>query len=134
MDRKWRFNRTALDTITPIQEFKAALPPRDADYELASVSDLYAVYTVLHIENRAIELQWSGQGRFYYFIAVQRYQRKGKAAVAVAAAPEGDEDPPEVAAAGGRLGGWARGVPGHAIPQLLYNTLSTTACWLWTSC
>lgn len=112
MDRKWRFNRGALDTLTPYSEFVKGLPPcdRPAARQIADMSDLYAVYTVLHIENRDIAVHWSSEGGFYYFVAVQTVwpraagdRRAGagagpaqsQAPPASAAAPEGDEDMPE---------------------------------------
>ena len=99
MDRKWRTNRSALDTVQSFPDFQAAMPACDCSYTLATATDLYAVYTVLHIEGKTSELRWSSQGRFYYFIAVQELWEQAGAAVAAGAlpaAPEGDEDPPEV--------------------------------------
>ena len=90
MQRKWRTNPGALDTVQPYPAFRASIPPRDADYSLADPTDLYAVYTVLHIESKQAELRWSPHGRFYYFLA--QWQQPAKAAVVQA--PEGDEDPP----------------------------------------
>lgn len=95
MDRKWRFNREALLTLQSLRDFIAELPNRSGAPmpDLASVSDIYAVYTILHIENRQVEVQWSSEGQFYFIVAVQHaYQRQNPPA----AAPEGDEDPPEV--------------------------------------
>lgn len=92
MDRKWRTNRGAINTVQSVQDFEAAMPPADAAYTLASTTDLYAVYTVLHIECKESELRWSPQGSFYYFLAVQRLAEEGQAQPA---APEGDEDMPQ---------------------------------------
>ncbi|GAB4821387.1 hypothetical protein N2152v2_008433 [Parachlorella kessleri] len=75
----------------PYQEFEHHLPQRDAPYTLADATDLYAVYTVLHIEGKKSQLQWSPQGSFYYFIAVQQLRQDGEPAQQPAA-PEGDED------------------------------------------
>ena len=46
MNRKWRTNYGAQDTVISYPDFRASLPPRDADYDLADPTDLYAVYTV----------------------------------------------------------------------------------------
>lgn len=91
MNRKWRTNRGALDTVQAYPAFREAIPPRDAPYSLSDPTDLYAVYTVLHIESKQAELRWSSHGRFYYFL-VQWEQPMEQAGVI--AAPEGDEDPP----------------------------------------
>ncbi|KAL4439470.1 hypothetical protein ABPG77_008799 [Micractinium sp. CCAP 211/92] len=91
MNRKWRTNRGALDTVQPYPAFRESIPARDAPYSLADPTDLYAVYTVLHIESKQAELRWSSHGRFYFFLVQweQPVEQTG-----VAAAPEGDEDPP----------------------------------------
>lgn len=91
MNRKWRTNRGALDTVQPYPAFRESIPARDAPYSLADPTDLYAVYTVLHIESKQAELRWSSHGRFYFFLVQweQPLEQTG-----VAAAPEGDEDPP----------------------------------------
>ena len=100
MDRKWRTNRDAIRSVAPYQEFAAALPPRGgAEYTLAATADLYAVYTVLHIERKECQLHWSPTGSFYYFIAVQQLAAEGGEAggadaAPAAPAPEGDEDLP----------------------------------------
>ena len=91
MDRKWRTNRAALCTVVPYQEFDVQLPQRDAPYTLADTTDLYAVYTVLHIDGKESQLQWSPQGSFYYFIAMQQLRQDGEAAQQPVV-PEGDED------------------------------------------
>ena len=95
MQRKWRTNRWALDTVLAHPVFRESIPPRDAEYTLADPTDLYAVYTVLHIENKQSELRWSPHGRFYYFLAQweQAQTADGRQAQQTAA-PEGDEDPP----------------------------------------
>ncbi len=92
MNRKWRTNPSAIDTVASYPAFRAAIPPRDSAYDLSTPTDLYAVYTVLHIESKQAELRWSPHGRFYYF-QVQWWQA-AKAGEGPAAAPEGDEDPP----------------------------------------
>lgn len=82
MDRKWRLNRGAIQTVRSYDEFSASIPPAprgEAEYTLSSTSDLYAVYTVLHIEIKQSELRWSDSGRFYYFLA--NWQEQPKAAV-----------------------------------------------------
>jgi hypothetical protein len=94
MDRKWRTNREALGTVASYQDFEGQLPERDSAYTLADTTDLYAVYTVLHIERKESQLRWSPQGSFYYFIAVQQLQPEGEAQQPLA--PEGDEDLPQV--------------------------------------
>jgi hypothetical protein len=92
MQRKWRTNRGALDTVVSYPDFRASIPPRDAKYDLSDPTDLYAVYTVLHIENKTAELRWSPHGRFYYFLV--QWQQEQSAEARQPAAPEGDEDPP----------------------------------------
>lgn len=95
MNRKWRTNRGALDTVLAYPVFRQSIPPRDADYTLSNPTDLYAVYTVLHIESKQAELRWSSHGRFYYFLVQweQPATASGQQGGPVAA-PEGDEDPP----------------------------------------
>lgn len=96
MDRKWRTNRPAYHTALSFPDFEKivnGIPWRN-DYELASLTDLYAVYIMLHIEGQEWELSWSPDGEFYYFVA-KRYVEEG-AEDAVIHAPEGDEDAPEV--------------------------------------
>ena len=97
MNRKWRTNYGAYDTAQAYPAFRAAIPRGEAGPggALADPTDLYAVYTVLHIEGKSPQLRWSPQGRFHYFVAVQQV---GGGAPAPAA--EGDEDPPEVRAWG----------------------------------
>ena len=95
MQRKWRTNRSALDTVVSYPDFRASIPPRDSDYSLADPTDLYSVYTVLHIESKQAELRWSPQGRFYYFLAQwEQAETTESQPQQHAAAPEGDEDPP----------------------------------------
>lgn len=95
MQRKWRTNPGALDTVIPYPAFRDSIPSRDAEYTLADPSDLYSVYTVLHIENKRSELRWSPHGRFYYFLAKWQQQEEAEGGQQQhAAAPEGDEDPP----------------------------------------
>ena len=105
MQRKWRTNRWALDTVLAYPVFRESIPPRDAEYTLADPTDLYAVYTVLHIENKQSELRWSPHGRFYYFLAQweQAQTADGRQAQQTAA-PEGDEDPPPQVRAPGQCG------------------------------
>ncbi|PRW45540.1 hypothetical protein C2E21_5954 [Chlorella sorokiniana] len=92
MNRKWRTNPGAIDTVASYPAFRASIPPRDSEYDLSTATDLYAVYTVLHIESKQAELRWSPHGRFYYFLA--QWWQASKAGEGPAAAPEGDEDPP----------------------------------------
>jgi len=90
MDRKWRTNRSALDTVLSFPQFTQLAQPWRHGYTLATLTDLYAVYTVLHIESKEWSLQWSEEGQFYYFLVKQTIVD------GTVAAPEGDEDPPEV--------------------------------------
>lgn len=92
MNRKWRTNPGAIDTVASYPAFRATIPPRDSEYDLSSATDLYAVYTVLHIESKQAELRWSPHGRFYYLLA--QWWQAAKDGEGTAAAPEGDEDPP----------------------------------------
>lgn len=108
MNRKWRTNPGALQTVLPYHEFRASIPlpaaaalpgsyggtpdaGSPAEAPLADPTDLYSVYTVLHIESKQAELRWSPHGRFHYFLAQWQQAATGAAPVA---APEGDEDPP----------------------------------------
>lgn len=70
MDRKWRTNRAAIDSQLSYPDFVTRLPERDAEYTLADATELYAVYTVLHIEKKEWELRWSSSAGLYYFLAV----------------------------------------------------------------
>ena len=95
MDRKWRTNRSAFDTALSLPEFErrlSALPWRK-EYALASVTDIYAVYIMLHIEDQEWQVAWSPEGEFYYFLATRHVTVEGETAIV---APEGDEDAPEV--------------------------------------
>ena len=92
MDRKWRTNRRALDTVLSYPAFRELVTPWKDNYKLATLTDLYSVYTVLHIESKEWEMGWCEEGQFYYFIARQRIGETAKQAPA----PEGDEDMPEV--------------------------------------
>lgn len=69
MDRKWRLNRAAIHSVKSYDDFCSSVPPASAKYELSAPADLYAVYTVLHIEAKASELRWSETGGFYFFLA-----------------------------------------------------------------
>ena len=91
MDRKWRLNRGAINTVLSFPAFCKLVEPLQESYKLATLTDLYAVYTVLHIESKEWEVRWSSEGEFYYFIAKQTITQTQQAAV-----PEGDEDIPAV--------------------------------------
>ena len=92
MDRKWRTNRGAHDTVLSYPAFRDLAQPWRQDYTLASLTDLYAVYTVLHIENKEWTLAWSEEAQFYYFVAKETIVEEQPGI----AAPEGDEDMPQV--------------------------------------
>ena len=94
MDRKWRTNRAAINTVLSFPAFRDLVTPLEPTYNLATITDLYSVYTVLHIENKQWEVQWSPEGQLYYFLAKQTVAKPGE--VQQAAAPEGDEDMPPV--------------------------------------
>ncbi len=89
MDRKWRFNRSALNSVLPYDQFAAGLPQPDAPCKLASITDLYAVYTVLSIENKANEIRWNSDCKFYYFLATL----PPPGSDALPRAPHEEEDP-----------------------------------------
>lgn len=136
MDRKWRTNRSAIETVLAYQDFLEAIPQRDAEYTLASSTDLYAVYTMLHIERKESELRWSPQGSFYYFIAVQSLQPEGEEAQQPRA-PEGDEDMPQV---GGphylhmhALGHCAIAAAAAVGAFLQFETISSSIMWSCTT-
>ncbi|KAI8112416.1 hypothetical protein M9434_003739 [Picochlorum sp. BPE23] len=97
MDRKWRLNRQALNTIESIVDFETRyIGTWNESCELATRTDVYAVYTVLHIENKQWELKWSDACRGYYFVTREESQEGttntvgGKAGCVTV--PEGDED------------------------------------------
>ena len=94
MDRKWRTNRGAVDTVQPLPTFRASLGIWKSEYQLATLTDLYAAYTVLHIEDKECTLMWSEEAGFYYFLTRQTIDGESPSV----AAPEGDEDPPLVSA------------------------------------
>ena len=93
MDRKWRTNRSAIDTVLSFPDFVRQVGPWKEGYKVASLTDLYAVYTVLHIEDKEWEIKWSESAQIYYFIAKQTIEQGVETK---ASAPEGDEDVPEV--------------------------------------
>ena len=107
MLRKWRTNPSALDSVLSYSAFRETIPAREAsEYTLSNPTDLYSVYTVLHIENKQAELRWSPQGAFYYFLVQWRQAVAANGAARQAMVPEGDEDPPpQVGAGGGAWGG-----------------------------
>ena len=72
MNRKWRTNPGAIESVRSLPTFEKLIPPRDAEYTLATTTDLYALYVVLHIEKKGWELRWSSQGQFYFFVATER--------------------------------------------------------------
>jgi hypothetical protein len=82
MDRKWRLNRGAHETVESPVEFKRKYVdvldvPRGAS--LARLTDVYAVYTVLHIERRAWTLAYSAShGAYYFTTKVQREEGGGE--------------------------------------------------------
>jgi len=95
MDRKWRTNRDAINTVLPLHEFAKLAHPWRQSYSLATLTDLYAVYTVLHIEKTEWELTWSEDGQFYYFFAIQTIVNDDAQAEA-GAVLEGDKNISEV--------------------------------------
>lgn len=96
MDRKWRTNRTAIDTVLSFPDFSQSLLPLNPSYDLASLTDLYSVYVVLHIEDKEWEIRWSEEGQFYFFIAKQTIMPSILPQQQPDAVPEGDEDMPRV--------------------------------------
>jgi hypothetical protein len=72
MNRKWRHNPTSIDSVLSLPEFIERIPPADAPYTLSTPTDMYAIYTMLHIEKKDWELNWSSQGQFYFFIATEK--------------------------------------------------------------
>ncbi len=88
MDRKWRLNRGAHETVESPIDFKrkyvdvltergerAANSPDSAIQRLV---DVYALYTVLHIEKRQWKLRWSGRHSVYYFITEKLVDGEGQ--------------------------------------------------------
>jgi hypothetical protein len=86
MDRKWRLNRGAHETVESPVDFKRkyVLTERDdrdassSESRLQSLVDVYALYTVLHIENRPWKLRWSGRHGVYYFITEKLADGEGQ--------------------------------------------------------
>lgn len=74
-------------------DFVRQVGPWQEGYKVASLTDLYAVYTVLHIEDKEWAIKWSESAQIYYFIAKQTIEQGVETK---ASAPEGDEDVPEV--------------------------------------
>lgn len=93
MDRKWRTNKSAIDTVLSFPDFVQHVGQWKNGYSMASLTDLYAVYTVLHIEDKQWAIKWSESAQIYYFIAKQTLDQGDEKKVS---APEGDEDVPEV--------------------------------------
>jgi hypothetical protein len=109
MDRKWRLNRGAHETVESPVDFKrkyvdvldrvegSAPGSRGAATpDMQRLVDVYALYTVLHIEKREWTLRWSPQHGVYYFITEEASQGE---------VPVGDDDDDgsgdELAAGGG---------------------------------
>lgn len=91
MDRKWRLNREALQTVESIIQFQQKyIQEWQYDAVLASLTDLYAVYTVLHIERKRWELHYSSVAKGYYFVTTQNGTDTVPEQTIVV--PEGDED------------------------------------------
>lgn len=88
MDRKWRTNRAAIQDVLSVQEFAEKVGEWNEKSALVSLTDLYAVYTVLHIEKKTWEVHWSQECQFYYFLATEVVESRTKRLEA----PEGDED------------------------------------------
>ena len=88
MDRKWRLNRGAHETVESPIDFKRKYVDvlsegqgegeHKVNYEMQRLVDVYALYTVLHIEKRVWNLYWSGQHGLYYFIAEKRQDADGE--------------------------------------------------------
>lgn len=99
MDRKWRTNYAAINTVESIIDFKRKYIGDfdNASSELSSLTDVYAVYSVLHIESKEWQLLYSDVCKGYYFVTTESVStsdgRKKNASV-----PEGDEDVVIVAA------------------------------------
>lgn len=91
MDRKWRTNKSAIKTVLSFPDFSKLITPWKIEYTLASLTDLYAIYVVLHIESKEWEIKWSEEGSFYYFLVKETIVEDNQIR-----APEGDEDVPEV--------------------------------------
>ena len=94
MDRKWRLNREALNTVESIVDFESRyIGNWNESCTLATRTDVYAVYTVLHIENKEWELKWSDACRGYYFVTREESpDQRASGAVTTLSVPEGDED------------------------------------------
>lgn len=110
MDRKWRTNLPAVHSLQPyfsfVRSVVPALPP-GAPPPLASPSDLYSVYTVLHIEKKRNELRYDTEGHFYYFVASFEEEVGASAGVDAGEEESGDEE------GGGEAGGEEAGDEGE---------------------
>ena len=106
MDRKWRLNRGAHETVESPIDFKRkyvdvldrieAADDASTSSDLQRLVDVYALYTVLHIERREWTLQWSQKHGVYYFITEEASQ------VDVPAGDDGSgDDKSELEAGGG---------------------------------
>ena len=99
MDRKWRTNYAAINTVESIIDFKRKYIGDfdNASSELSSLTDVYAVYSVLHIESKEWQLLYSDVCKGYYFVTTESVSTSDgqKKNVSV---PEGDEDVVIVAA------------------------------------
>lgn len=89
MDRKWRLNREAYNTVESIIGFKEKyIKIWNEEATLASLTDVYALYTVLHIERKLWQLEYNKECQGYYFITTDDPDVM-KTSILV---PEGDED------------------------------------------
>lgn len=69
MDRKWRFNKAGYETVLSVMDFRDRIPPcPEGQNTLVTSTDLYAMYTWLHIERKEWELRWSEEANLYYFL------------------------------------------------------------------
>jgi len=101
MDRKWRLNRGSHETVESPVDFKrkyidvldrAQAPDDASERTLQRLVDVYALYTVLHIERREWTLRWSEKHGLYYFITEEASQ---------AEVPVGDDGSGDELEAGG---------------------------------
>jgi hypothetical protein len=72
MNRRWqRTGQPRLATLASFDDFVAKLPQLPRDLNVATASDVYAVYSALHARGRAplATARSGGGGRFWYLVA-----------------------------------------------------------------
>jgi hypothetical protein len=123
MDRKWRTNYAAINTVESIIDFERKYIGDfdNASSELSSLTDIYAVYSVLHIESKDWQLLYSDVCKGYYFVTTESLSTSDGEKNKNASVPEGDEDVVIVAAEEDE-----DGAGGEDKKQTVYAAMETT--------